>query len=142
MFHEVNNGGEETKISSLKGTGSRDGIKIFWQNWIFVGLNMSNYWFWNLERWASDELLSLSFYTRRYCKMKTYWRNGSYLSVLPKYWATLLVSYWFIRWTLDFYWSIVQVQFHFLAYSSKSLLEGCREMKKFLRRAWICFACS
>jgi hypothetical protein len=62
------------------GTGSRDRIHIFWRKWIILGLNKSHYWFFELLRWASDELsLSLSLFQA--VKVKTYGTKYIFIGV-------------------------------------------------------------
>ncbi len=106
----------------LKGTGSRDRIKIFCQKWIngslrtstgFLTLKVSHWW-------------AVVFAIFQVILVKTYGRNGIFWSLLPNYFGAFLFPTGIIRWTVDFCWFIVQIKNNILV--GKSLLEDRRTL--------------
>ncbi len=77
----------------LKGAGSRDRIKIFWQKWIQLGLKRNIYLFFNIKNGHLLLCPNCIFFT---VKVKTYGRNTVILLVMSLKWEFHSVLYYFI----------------------------------------------
>ncbi len=61
---------------------------------------------------------------------KKYGRSDICWSLLPNYFAVLLASYWFIGWTLNSCWPIVQLQNNFRTWRAAEKCKNfCRALK-------------